>query len=113
MVKIDDPSQPEVASVLLMILGERVEMQPGSPNIMMPALKIPECSPTTGPIGGKSLITKASSVQLLSLSSEEDDYDFGHEPAPPDASKFSHMDEGGDASSCSRDGTIAWGDCYH
>jgi len=60
---------------------------------MMPALKIHKCSPTTGPIGGKALITEAPSVQVLFLSSEEDDYDFGHELAPSDASKFSHMIE--------------------
>ena len=60
---------------------------------MLPALKIPECSPTTGPIGGKTLITEVPSVQVLSSSSKGDDYDFGHEPAPSDASKFSHMIE--------------------
>ena len=60
---------------------------------MMLAPKIPECSPTTGPIDGKAPITKASSVQVLSLSSEGDDYDIGYEPAPHDASKFSHITE--------------------
>jgi len=59
----------------------------------MPALKIPECTPTTGLIGGKAPIFEAPSVQVLSSSSEGDDYDFGHEPSPSDASKFSHMTE--------------------
>jgi len=58
---------------------------------MMPALKIPECILTTGLIGGK--ITEVLFVQVLSSSSEGDDHNFGHEPAPPDASKFSHMME--------------------
>jgi len=53
-VKIDDPYQLKIASTSLMILGERVEMQLGLPNIMMPALKILKCSLTTGPIGGNS-----------------------------------------------------------
>jgi len=55
-VEMDDPSQPQITSVSLMTLGERVEMQPGSSNIMIPALKIPECSPTIGPLSGKILI---------------------------------------------------------
>ena len=92
-VKIDDPPQSEVTLASLMISGERVKIQPSSPNIMMLVLKIPECSLTTGPISGKTLITEAPSVQVLSLSSEWDEYDFGHEPAPSDASKFSHMSE--------------------
>ena len=57
------------------------------------SLKIPECSSTTGPLGGKTLITEAPSVQVLSSSSKGDDYNFDHEPAPSDASKFSHMTE--------------------
>jgi len=55
-------------------------MQPGSPSIMMPALKIPECSPTTKPIDGKHSITKALSVQVLSSLSDGDDYNIGYEP---------------------------------
>ena len=99
-VKIDDPPQLKVASASLMILGERVEMQSGSPNIMMPTPRAPECSPTTGLVGGKALTTGASLIQVSSSSSEEhvdysrDDRDFGNEPAPrPDISKFSHMTE--------------------
>ena len=60
---------------------------------MMLALKIPESSPTIGPFGGKAPIAKASLVQVLSLSSEGDDHDIGSEPAPHDASKFSHVTE--------------------
>jgi len=59
----------------------------------MPALKIPESSPTTGPIGGKAPITEAPLVQVLSSSSEGDDHNIGSEPAYHDASKFSHMTE--------------------
>ena len=92
-VEIDDPPRPEITSASLMISRERVMMQPGSPNVMMPALKIPECNPTTGSIGGKALIIEAPSVQVLSSSSEGEDYDFGHEPAPSDASKFFYMTE--------------------
>ena len=99
-MKIDDPSQPEVASALLMILGERVEMQPGSPNIIMPTPKAPECSMTTGLVGDKAPTTRASLIQVSSSSSEEgvdysgEDHDFSNEQAPhPDTSKFSHMTE--------------------
>ena len=70
-----------------------MEMQHRSPNVMMPALKTLECSLTTGTISGKTLIIEALSVQVLSSLSEGDDYDFGHELAPSDASKFSHMTE--------------------
>ena len=90
--EVMEEPQLQVASTSLMTL-ERAEMRPGSPSIMMPALKILECSPTTGPIGGKAPITEAPSVQVLSLSSEGDDYNFGHEHVPLDASKFSHMME--------------------
>ena len=76
-----------------MFSGERVEMQPVSPNVMMSALKIPECSLTIRSIGGKTLITEAPSVQVLSSSSKGDDYNFDHEPTPSDASKFSHIME--------------------
>jgi len=62
---------------------------------MMPALKILECNPTTGLIGGKAPITEALSVQVLSSSSEGNNYDFGHELTPHDASKFSHMTKRG------------------
>jgi len=70
-----------------------VEMQHRSPNVMMPALKTLECRLTTGTISGKTLIIEALSVQVLSSLSEGDDYDFSHELAPSDASKFSHMTE--------------------
>jgi len=72
---------------------EGEEMRQGFPSVMMPVLKTLECSTTIGPIGGKARFTEASSIQVLSLSSEEDDYDFVHEPACYDASKFSHMTE--------------------
>ena len=39
-VEIDDPPQLKVTSASLMILGERVEMQSGSPNIMCLPLKL-------------------------------------------------------------------------
>ena len=55
----------------------------------MPALKIPEPSPTTGPIGGKVSIAEAPLVQVLSSY----DHDIGSEPAPHVASKFSYMTE--------------------
>jgi len=67
---------------------------------MMPTLRVSECRPTTGLLGGKALITKTSLVQVSSSSSEErvdyfgDDCDFVYEPAPSlDTSKFSHMTE--------------------
>jgi len=49
-----------------MTLKEGAEMRPGSPSIMMLALKIPECSLTTGLIGGKAPIIKAPLIQVLS-----------------------------------------------
>ena len=58
---------------------------------MMPALKIPECNSTTGPIGGKAPVIEAPSIQVLSSSFEGDDYGFGYEPALHDTSKFFHM----------------------
>jgi len=68
-------------------------MLPGSPSVMMLTVKILECSLIIGLIGGKAPITEASSVQVLSSSSEGNDYDIGYEPAPYNASKFSHMTE--------------------
>ena len=66
----------------------------------MPTPRVPECSPTTGLVGGKAPITGTSLIQVSSSLSEErvdysgDDYYFGHEPAPSlDVSKFSHMKE--------------------
>jgi len=67
---------------------------------MMPTLRVSECRPTTGLLGGKALITKTSLIQVSSSSSEErvdyfgDDCDFVYEPVPSlDTSKFSHMTE--------------------
>ena len=75
-------------------------MQSGSPNVMMPTLKAPECSLTTRLVGSKAPTTGASLIHVSSSSSEEhvdysgDDHDFGNEPAPrPDTCKFSHMTE--------------------
>ena len=58
-----------------------------------------EPSPTTRVLSGKSLVTKASLVQVSSSSSEEhsdysgDEVDFGDEPALPDTSKFLYISE--------------------
>ena len=60
---------------------------------------IVECSPTTGVLSDKALVTEAFYVQVPSSSSEEhvdlswDELDFGDEPAPPDTSKFTHIFE--------------------
>ena len=69
------------------------KMQPGSPSIMMRALRISDPSPTTGPIGGKAPGAKAPLVQVSSLSSEGDDYEIGPESAPYYVSKFSQTEE--------------------
>ena len=74
-----------------MALGKEVKTQPGSPSIMMSALKIPKSSPTTGPIGGNAPIAEALLVQVLSSSAEGYDHDIGSELAPHDVSKFSHV----------------------
>ena len=47
-----------------MASGEEAETQSESPSVIMPALKIPESSPTTGPIGAKVPINEASLVQV-------------------------------------------------
>jgi len=71
--------------------------QPGSPNVLMPALWIIDPSPTNRVLSGKVSIVEASCVELLSSSSEEHGYysgeevDFGDEPALLDTSKFSHI----------------------
>ena len=58
-----------------------------------------EPSPPTGIFNGKVPVTKASLVQVSSLSSEEhsaylrEKVDFRDEPALPDTSKFSHISE--------------------
>ena len=62
-----------------------------TPSIMMPALRIPEFSLTTGPIGGIAPVAEAPLVQVSSSSSEENDHDIRSETAPPDASEFSHV----------------------
>ena len=79
----------EVPSASLMNSGEGAEMRLGSPSVVMLALKIPECSTTTGPSGGKASVIEAPLVQVLSSSSEEDDYDIGYKPGPRNASKSS------------------------
>ena len=76
-----------------MTSGEGAKTQPGSQSIMIPALRISELSPTTGPIGKKISIAKVPLVQVSSSSSKGDDHDIGSEPAPHDASKFSHLIE--------------------
>ena len=58
---------------------------------MMPALRIPESSPTTEPIGRKAPVIEALLVQVPSLSSEGNGHEIWSEPAPPDANEFSYM----------------------
>jgi len=89
-------AQPEPSSAH----GRRVEVQqPGSPSVLMPALRIIDPSPTTGVFSGKVLIAETSCVELSSSSSKEHGYfsseevDFGDEPTLPDTSKFSHISE--------------------
>jgi len=91
-IEVMEKPQLKVASASSMT-SEGAEMRSGSPSVIMSALKIGECNPTTGPIGGKVPITEAPSVQVLSSSFEGDDYDIGYELAPHDAWKFSHMIE--------------------
>jgi len=78
-------SQPEAPLAPLMTSSEGAKAQPGSPSIMMPALKVIESSPTTGPIREKASIAEVSLVQVSSSSSEGDDYEFGSEHAFHDA----------------------------
>jgi len=85
--------QPEAPLALLTTSGEGAEVQPGSPSIMMLALKVVESSPTTGPIGGKAPAAEVPLVQVSSSSSEGDDHDVGPEPASHDASETLHMTE--------------------
>ena len=68
-------------------------MQPGSPSIMMPALKVVESSPTTEPIGRKAPAAEVPLVQVSSSSSEGDDHDVGPEPTSHDASEPLHVAE--------------------
>jgi len=72
--KVDIPTQlgvstqPEVPPAQ----EERVEVQqPGSPTVLMSTLRVAEPSPTTGLISGKAPATEASSIQVMSSSSEE------------------------------------------
>ena len=92
-IKVVEESQSEAPSASLMNSGEGAETQPGSPSVMIPALKIPEPSQTTRPIGGKVSIAEAPLVQVFSSSSEGDDHDIGSEPTPHDVSKFLHVTE--------------------
>jgi len=68
-------------------------MQPGSPSITIPALKVVESNLTIGPIEGKAPVAEAFLVQVSSSSSEGDDHDIGSESAPHDPSKSLHMAE--------------------
>ena len=56
----------------------------------MSVLKIPESSPTTGPIGGKTPIVEALLAKVVPSLPEEDYHDIGPKPAPYDVSEFSH-----------------------
>ena len=68
-------------------------MRPGSPSIIMSALKVAKSSPTTGPISGKAPVAVASLVQVSSSSSEGYDHDIGSESAPHNAGKSLHVVE--------------------
>ena len=83
--EVAEGPQSEAPLAFLMTSDEKIGMQLGSPSIMMPALKVIESSPTTGPIGGKAQVAKASLVQVSSSSIEGDDHDIGSEVAPYDA----------------------------
>ena len=73
--------RPEALLAPLMTSGKGAEAQPGSSSIMMPALKVVESSPTTGPIEEKAPVVEVSLVQVSSLLSGGDDHDVGPEPA--------------------------------
>ena len=75
----DVTKRPQLEAMLapLMTSGEGVEMQQGSPSVMIPTLKVVESSPTTRPISGKALIVEASLVQVSSPSFEGGDHDTG------------------------------------
>ena len=92
-IELAEEPKSEAPSMSLMASGKGVETQSSSPSIMMSMLKIPESSPTAGPIGGKTPIVEAPLVEVLSLLPKEDDHDIGSEPAPHDISKFSHETE--------------------
>ena len=74
-VEVAEGPQSEALLASLITSGEGTETQLGSPRIMMPALRFPESSPTTEPIGRKAPVVEAPLVQLPSLSSEGN----GHE----------------------------------
>ena len=92
-VEVAEGPQLEASLTSLMTSSEGAETQPSSPSIIMLALRISEPSPTTGPIGENTPFAEAFLIQVWSSSSEGDDHDIGSEPAPHNASKFSHVIE--------------------
>jgi len=90
-IEVAGEPQSEAPLASWMTSGEGAETQPGSPSIMMPTLKVIECSPTTGPIGGKAPVAEVSLVQVLSSSFEGDDRDIGLEPTYHNASEPLHV----------------------
>ena len=57
-IEVAEGPQSKAPLASIMTLGKGVEMQPGYPSTMMPALKVVKSSLTTGPIGEKAPVAE-------------------------------------------------------